>query len=189
VSRQLPLDFLQERLLSSQKPEDLQHLINELYANDWVVYAKPSFRTVHTVIEYLARYTHRIAISNYRILKCENDRVFFRYRDYRDNNRQKVMSLPAVEFIRRFLLHVLPKRFVRIRYVGLLANRVRSRNILLCRRLLKVKPEDVPETVDYTDFANFLREVTGLDLSKCPLCSGPMIVAGTIEAVRFIRAP
>ena len=125
-------------------PVAFQKFIDTLYINDWNVYAKRTFPTVHNVVEYLARYTHRIAISNYRIVKLVSDRVFFSYRDTAGNNKRKVMDLPAVEFIRRFLLHVVPKRFVRIRYVGLLSNRMRVRNIELCRQLLKVKPEEVP---------------------------------------------
>lgn len=92
-----------------------KRLIDDLYGTEWVVYAKRPFRNVDTVIRYLSRYTHRIAISNYRILRLENDHVFFTYRDYKDNNRKKVMRLHAVEFMRRFLLHVLPFRFVKIR--------------------------------------------------------------------------
>ncbi len=176
-------------LQSLQDPEVFQRLVDTLYATDWVVYAKPAFKAPATVIEYLARYTHRIAISNYRIVKLENDRVFFRYRDYRDDNKQKITSLPAVEFIRRVLLHVVSKRFVRIRYVGPLSNRTRARNVLLCRQLLKVKPEEIPEPVEYEDFADFLFQLTGIDLTICPVCNGSMIAGRTIQAVRSIRAP
>jgi len=181
--------YLGGALHSLQDPEVFQRLVDRLYATDWVVYAKPAFKAPATVIEYLARYTHRIAISNYRIVNLENDTVFFRYRDYRDNNKQKITSLPAVEFIRRFLLHVVSKRFVRIRYVGLLSNRTRARNVLLCRKLLKVKPEEVPEPVEYEDFADFLFQLTGIDLTVCPVCGSPMIAGRTLQANRLIRAP
>jgi len=166
-----------------------QQLINELYEKDWVVYAKKPFRNVHTVIRYLSRYTHRIAISNYRILKIEDDRVFFRFRDYRDANQQKVMSLSSVEFMRRFLLHVLPFRFVKIRYVGLLSNRTREKNIRLCRELLKVKPEDVPCRQEYSDFADLLLSVFGFDVRKCPECNGRLILRRELSTQRSIRAP
>ena len=181
--------YLGGSLQALQDPEAFQRLIDGLYATDWVVYAKPAFRTVDTVIEYLARYTHRIAISNHRILKLENDRVFFRYRDYRDDNKQKVTSLPAVEFMRLFLLHVVPKRFVRTRYVGLLSNRMRAKNIRLCRKLLKVKPEDVPKPVEHEDFVAFLLELTGIDLRVCPECKGAMVFESRMEADALIRAP
>lgn len=181
--------YLGGTLQTLQDAGVFQRLIDSLYATDWVVYAKPAFQSAGTVIEYLARYTHRIAISNYRILKLENDRVFFRYRDYRDDNKQKATSLPAVEFIRRFLLHVVPKRFVRIRYVGLLSNRMRTQYIQLCRELLNVKPEDAPQPIEHEGFVDFLIKLTGIDLSKCPVCSGLMITERKIQAIRFIRAP
>ncbi len=181
--------YLGGSLQTLKDPEAFQHLIDTLYATDWVVYAKPSFQTAGTVIEYLARYTHRIAISNYRIVKLENDRVFFRYRDYRDDNKQKVMSLTAYEFMRRFLLHVVPPRFVRIRYVGLLSNRMRAKNIRLCRELLKVKPEDVPQSIEHEDFVDFLLELTGNDLRVCPVCRGRMIAESKIQPSVAIRAP
>jgi predicted Zn-ribbon and HTH transcriptional regulator len=181
--------YLGGALQTLQDPEVFQLLVDRLYATDWVVYAKPAFQTPATVIEYLARYTHRIAISNYRILKLENDRVFFRYRDYRDDNKQKITSLPAVEFIRRFLLHVVSKRFVRIRYVGLLSNRTKVQNILLCRKLLEVRPEEIPQPIEYENFSDFLFQLTGIDLTTCPVCSGPMIAGRTIQANQCIRAP
>ena len=181
--------YLSGALQTLQDPGVFQRLIDTLYATDWVVYAKPAFQTPATVIEYLARYTHRIAISNYGIVKLENDRVFFRYRDYRDDNKQKVTSLPAVEFIRRFLLHVVPKRFVRIRYVGLLSNRTKVQTILLCRKLLEAKPEEISQPIEYEDFSDFLFQLTGIDLTICPMCSGPMIAKRTIPAIPFIRAP
>jgi hypothetical protein len=166
-----------------------QALIDSVYALDWVVYAKPPFRNVDTVIAYLSGYTHRVAISNYRILKIENDRVFFHYRDYRAGNRRKVMSLPAVEFMRRFLQHVVPRRFVRIRYVGLLSNRTRQRNIDILRQILEVSPEDIPEVIEYSGFADFLLQLTGFDLTKCPACNGRMVTQGRIASKRYIRAP
>jgi hypothetical protein len=153
------------------------------------VYLKRSFPAVHNVVEYLARYTHRIAISNYRIVKLEGDRVYFTYRDYADENRRKTMSLDAVEFIRRFLLHVVPKRFVRIRYVGLLSNRTRAGNIELCRRLLHVPDDDTPGPPENEGYVELLRRLIGVDLAVCPKCNGPMVRAETIRPGRPIRAP
>jgi hypothetical protein len=103
---------------------------------DWIVYAKPPFGGPEQVLEYVSRYTHRIAISNRRILSFANGQVTFEWRDYADGNRSKVMTLEAVEFLRRFLMHVLPDRFVRIRYFGFLSNQQRARNIEHARRLI-----------------------------------------------------
>ena len=103
---------------------------------DWIVYAKPPFGGPEQVLEYISRYTHRIAISNRRILSFANHQVTFEWRDYADGNRKKVMTLDAVEFLRRFLMHVLPDRFVRIRYFGFLANQRRRRNVESARELI-----------------------------------------------------
>ena len=168
--------YLGGSLQSLRDPVEFQQFVDNLYATDWNVYAKRTFPAVYNVVEYLARYTHRIAISNYRIMKLEDNRVFFSYRDSADNNKRKVTDLPAEEFIRRFLLHVVPKRFVRIRYVGLLSNRTRANNIELCRELLNVKPEDVPQQAHPEGYVELLRQLFGVDLSTCPDCGGLMIV-------------
>lgn len=111
---------------------------------DWIVYAKPPFGGPEQVLEYISRYTHRIAISNRRILSFANNQVTFEWRDYADENRKKVMTLDGVEFLRRFLMHVLPDRFVRIRYFGFLANQQRARSIARARAVIG-KPVVVPE--------------------------------------------
>jgi hypothetical protein len=113
---------------------------------EWVVYAKPPFGGPQQVLKYLARYTHRVAISNQRLLSFENDQVTFLWKDYARGNRQGTMTLDAVEFIRRFLLHALPKGFQRIRHFGFLANRVRAEKLGLCRKLLGDIQE--PDSVD-----------------------------------------
>lgn len=110
--------------------------LEPLEKKDWIVYAKPPFGSSEQVLKYLARYTHRVAISNRRLLFLKDGTVAFSYRDYRRGRTLRVMRLSAAEFIRRFLLHVLPKRFVRIRHYGLLANRARAENLALCRQLL-----------------------------------------------------
>ena len=181
--------YLKGALGAYKEGKVFQQFIDDLYETDWVVYAKKPFGNVNTVIQYLSRYTHRIAISNYRILRIEDGRIFFRFRDYRDANRQKVMSLSAVEFIRRFLLHVLPFRFVKIRYVGLLSNRTREENIRLCRELLEVKPEEVPQQQVYADFAEFLLHVFGFDVRRCPECNGRLVLRRELPVQRYIRAP
>jgi hypothetical protein len=117
-------------------PAAFADLLRSARSVDWVVYAKRPFGGPEQVLRYLGRYTHRVALSNSRILAIDDGRVTFRWKDYRDDNRQKVMALDASEFIRRFLLHVLPDRFLRIRYFGLLGNRHRSENLARCRTLL-----------------------------------------------------
>lgn len=106
---------------------------------DWVVYAKPPFGGPERVLKYLARYTHRVAISNSRITDVSDGRVTFRYKDYADDHRSKAMTLSGVEFLRRFMQHVLPKGFVKVRHYGLLANRDRDARLAVCRRLLAVE--------------------------------------------------
>lgn len=136
-------------LVSLSNPARWNTLLQELQQVDWVVYAKPAFGSPRIVLKYLARYTHRVAISNHRLLSADNGRVAFRYKDYQHHNRQRVMHLSAVEFIRRFLLHILPKGFVRIRHYGLLANRSRDVAIALCRTLLdsRARVRSVPTPV------------------------------------------
>lgn len=112
---------------------------------EWVVYAKPPFGGPEQVLKYLARYTHRVAISNQRLVKLEEDKVHFRWKDYAGENQQKTMALDAIEFIRRFLLHVLPSGLVRIRHYGFLANRHRKEKLELCRKLLNVAPPPTSE--------------------------------------------
>jgi hypothetical protein len=162
--------------------EDRCQLLQALATRDWVVYAKPPFGGPEQVLKYLARYTHRVAISNQRILSFENGRVTFRWKDYAQANRQRTMTLDAVEFIRRFLLHALPKGFQRIRHFGFLANRVRQEKLSLCRQLLgqaeepeagvrdpasEDGPGPAPEPADDT----------------CPACKiGRMQVVETIDA-------
>jgi len=118
------------------QPRPFRSLLNLLRHKKWVVHSKPPFGGPEQVLKYLARYTHRVAISNGRLLSLDNGQVRFRWRDSRHNNRSGVMTLDAVEFIRRFLLHVLPAGFVKIRHFGLLANRNRRKALALCRLYL-----------------------------------------------------
>ena len=129
---------------STQPLADTQNwsaLLGTLRACEWVVYAKPPFGGPQQVLKYLARYTHRVAISNQRLLTFENDKVTFQWKDYARGNRQCTMTLDGVEFIRRFLLHALPKGFQRLRHFGFLANRVRAEKLFLCRKLLEDAPQ------------------------------------------------
>ena len=118
------------------EPKQFAKLIGRLRRQDWVVYIKPAFGGPLQVLRYLGRYTHRVAISNHRLLAFDGEHVTFRWRDYTHGNKSRVMTLHAIEFLRRFFLHVLPKGFVRIRHFGFLANRFRADRIALCRKLL-----------------------------------------------------
>ena len=140
----------------------------QFYEKKWVVYCKPPFGGPEGVLQYLGRYTHRVAISNNRILANRDGNVSFLWRDYADDNRKKTMTLNADEFIRRFLLHVLPERYVRIRHVGLLANRNRKNNIAECHKMLggeNVKKEKKRET-----WQEQLLRICGIDVTVCPIC-------------------
>lgn len=136
-----------------------------LYRKEWVVYCKPPFKNASKVIEYLGRYTHRVAISNHRILELKDGMVTFSWRDYRDNNKKKTMTVTAVEFIRRFMLHILPYGFRKIRHYGILASRDKSARISLCRKLTKTFFKVIPATT-----LEKLRKLFGLDFDLCPCC-------------------
>jgi hypothetical protein len=142
----------------------------QLYHKKWVVYCKPPFDGAKGVLQYLGRYTHRIAISNNRILTAENGTVTFRWRDYSDGNTQKTMALKVEEFIRRYLLHVLPDRYVRIRHFGLLANRSRKDNITLCRELLGTSAVIEQDKEKKETWQEQLLRICGIDVTTCPIC-------------------
>jgi hypothetical protein len=150
---------------------DFAAFLGRLYAKEWVVYAKPPFNGPETVLKYLGRYTHRIAITNHRIIDAENGKVSFFWKDYADGNTQKVMTLDASEFIRRFLLHVLPDGFVKIRHFGFLGNRNRKACLEVCRMLLGVKEPDPALSETWQES---LLRITGVDATLCPLCEGRM---------------
>jgi Putative transposase len=143
---------------------------------DWVVHVKPPFGGPRRVLMYLARYTHRVAISNHRLRTLENGRISFDWNDYADHSRTKTMTLDAVEFIRRFLLHVLPSGFVRIRQFGFLANRVRKQKLLQCRALLAASQPPIPSDSD--DSTTRIQ-----DPHACPICKlGRLIVIELLSA-------
>jgi len=156
---------------------------------DWVVYAKPPFAGPDEVLKYVARYTHSIAISNNRLLNINDGKVQFRWKDYRDDNRQKTMTLGADEFIRRFLLHILPDGFQRIRYYGFLANRYRAEKLALCRHLMRMPSPTVKDEVN-NDYKDRYEALTGISLKTCPLCRcGTMVVIETFECTSSRRPP
>lgn len=144
-----------------------QDLIDTLFKTDWVVYLKESFRNPDSVIEYLGRYTHRIAISNHRILAVEDDAVTFQWKDYASGNKKRAMTISADEFLRRFLLHVVPPRYVRIRYYGIMANRNHRKNRNLCRQFYQMEEEEEPPAETWEDI---MEKVTGKDPRVCPHC-------------------
>jgi hypothetical protein len=143
----------------------------------WVVYAKPPFAGPQEVVDYVGRYTHRIAISNNRLLDIDDGKVTFRYKDYRQAGEQKTMTLEAEEFIRRFLLHVLPSGFQRIRYYGFLGNRYREQKLARCRQLLGMTAAKPPVSGARTDYRDHYEDLTGNSLRRCPRCrQGQMVV-------------
>jgi len=190
--RRLFLKYLQNAFDSGQleffgsleklrNPAQFRSYLAPLKRIKWVVYAKAPFAGPRQVLDYVGRYTHRVAISNNRILDIEDGRVTFHWKDYRDNDRQKQMILPADEFIRRFLIHVLPDGFQRIRYYGFLSNRHREEKLALCRQLLGTPSVDLETALghlpsDY-DFDELYEKLTGSSLRQCPICrQGRMIV-------------
>jgi hypothetical protein len=153
-----------------------------LWKKNWLVYAKKPFGSPQTVLDYLGRYTHRVALSNDRILSVQNDQVTFTYRDRKDKDQLKSMTLEAQEFIRRFLLHVLPDGFMRIRHFGFLANRAKKHALAQCRKLLKLDAA-LPE-IPKKSAHDLLLELTGIDLNRCPSChQGTMIVVAELPPI------
>jgi len=152
-----------------ENEQAFRSFLRPLFRQNWVVYAKPPFGGPHHVLGYLARYTHRVAITNQRLLAFEHDQVTFRWKDYAHGNRKKKMTLSSQEFLRRFLLHVLPRGFVRIRFFGFLANRRRSKLLPRCQRLLldNPKPHAPALTSSAPDPAACFR---------CPKCATPMFI-------------
>jgi len=142
---------------------------------EWVVYAKPPFGGPEAVLKYLARYTHRVAISNSRLLSLDNGRVTFRYRDSKTGNQMKSMTLDAIEFIRRFLLHILPSGFMKIRHFGFLANRNRASALALCREHLAASSRAFNLVTILT------REQQSAVDHRCPYCH-----AGVLRIVEWL---
>lgn len=164
-------------------PEGHADLIRRLRSQPWVVFSKQPFAGPEQVLDYLGRYTHRVAISNHRILALDGNRVSFSYQDRRDDTR-KVMTLDADEFIRRFLLHVLPQGFMRIRSFGFLANRTKKQSLERIRALLAHTPQPKPGAKTPRVL---MLELTGIDIASCPRCrSGVMHTVAEIQP-RLLR--
>jgi hypothetical protein len=164
-------------------PAAFEHRLNQAVRQEWVVYAKRPFASPTCVLKYLARYTHGVAISHRRLVALRNGQVSFQYKDYADSQQSKILTLQTPEFIRRFLLHTLPRGFVRIRYYGFLANRQRNEQLDHCRRLLGVTPEPTPVAEEKA------RPAEALDpqelCRKCPACQdGRLIIIEVVPPVR-----
>ena len=162
-------------------PHGFAALIRQCYRNKWVVYAKRPFGGPEHVLEYLGNYTHRIAISNHRLLGLDGDKISFRWRDSAHKNKQCVMALGVEEFLRRYFLHVLPPGFVRIRHFGLFANRLRKVSLETCRRLLGDSGAPPPASPDNNPATTFW---------ACPDCGAPMVLIERLTPIQtYVRPP
>jgi len=171
-------------LAALAQPDTFKALCDNSGKIKWVVYAKAPFGGPEQVLKYLARYTHRVAISNSRLVSLEDGHVTFHWKDYADQNRNKTMTLEAVEFMRRFLLHVLPRGFVRIRQFGFLANRAHKEKLALCRSLLNAaSPVTNPGTAVVS---NADSKGPGPESHRCPICKlGRVVLAEVIPPDRI----
>jgi Putative transposase len=172
-------------LTSLAQPKTFSSWLRKLFRNDWVVYSKRPFGGPEHVLHYLGRYTHRVAISNHRLVSLADEKVTFRWRDSAHNNEQKLLTLSLDEFLRRFLLHVLPKGFVRIRHFGFLAHRRRAVFLPLFFRLLGSTPKE-----SQTDEQQASVTDCSSHLWFCPRCGGPMVVLERLTAAQIqLRSP
>jgi hypothetical protein len=164
-------------------PVTFAAMLRELFRSDWVVYAKPPFRGAEHALRYLGCYTHRVAISNHRLVALEDGEVVFRWRDSTHKNKKRLMRLALEEFLRRFFLHVLPRGFVRIRHFGFLAHRRRAKLLPLCLALLAATAESQPVT-------GTPERDTSRSLWTCPQCGGPMAMVERFTAAEArLRSP
>jgi hypothetical protein len=159
-------------------PAQWHAFIDALFQTDWVVYAKPAFGGASAVLRYLGRYTHRVAISNHRLRAFDGDRVTFQWKDYTHHDQQRTMTLPAMEFLRRFVQHILPRGFVRIRQSGFLAHTCRVARVALARTLLATPSTAASTDTTQTGTAERVTRVTW----ACPRCGAAMIVGPILSA-------
>lgn len=166
------------------QPKAFSCFLRQLFRHDWVVYCKRPFGGPEHVLYYLGRYTHRVAISNHRLVSLADDRITFRWRDSAHGNQQRLMTLPVEEFLHRFLLHLLPPGFVRIRHFGILANRRRAALLPRCFQLLAPPSQSAPAASDLPTSPG------SLSLWTCPRCGGPMILLERWSAAQtLLRSP
>jgi len=173
------------------KAKTFASFLRPLFWRDWVVYCKPPFGGPEYVLRYLGRYTHRVAISNHRLVSLVGDQVTFRWRDSAHANQQRLLTLSVEEFLRRFLLHVLPRGLVRIRHFGFLAHRCRARLLPLCFQLLG-RPTNLPPAPELPPEDEEGSSITLPSTSSwsCPQCGGPMIILERLTAAEMcLRSP
>ena len=169
-----------------ESPEAFKKLLAALYAKKWVTYCKAPFGGPAQVLAYLAGYTHRVAISNHRLIKIEDAKVIFKWRDYRDG-KNKVLRLEVFEFIRRFLLHVLPANFYKIRYYGIWSSRNRQTKLQRCQEILGMATAQEASSKLSMSWEDLLLELTGIDLRVCPKCGkGRMVTREILPAVKVV---
>jgi hypothetical protein len=168
------------------QPKLFRNFIRQLFAPRWVVYCKPPFGGPELVLRYLGAYTHRVAISNHRLVSFVDDKVTFRWRDSAHHNTKRLLTLPVDEFLRRFLLHVLPRGLVRIRHFGFLASRRRGTLVPLCKQLLSAAAPAPPHSaLPHSDTSSPV-----VPLWTCPLCGGPMLLIERLTAAQIrLRSP
>ncbi|WP_346917577.1 transposase [Clostridium sp.] len=155
---------------------------DSLYKKEWIVYSKPPFGGAEHVLQYLSRYTHRVAISDNRIIKVDNDNVVFKWRDYKDNNKEKIMNLNPQEFIRRFTMHILPDRFVKIRHYGILGNRNKQLKFRRCLEIFRVRPKED----DNLSSTELFFKLTGIKIGMCKVCEkGNLIKKDKLMPLRY----
>lgn len=158
-------------LAELKTPQHEHRWLRKLRRKAWVVYSKAPFAGPQKLFDYLGRYTHRVAISNHRLVACENGQVRFAYRDRRDGDRRKTTALPVQTFIGRFLIHVLPPGFMRIRHYGFLSNRAKKSCLAQCRQQLHAAK---PERSEEKTVADWMLELMGIDITSCPHCGAPL---------------
>jgi hypothetical protein len=181
------LRFFRELEELRDSPKLFQRYLQPARENDWVVYAKPPFGGPAQVLEYLGRYTHRVAISNQRLVGMADGRVSFQWKDYRDRegNQSRTMTVEAHEFIRRFMQHALPPGFQRIRHYGLMANCHRKHKLALCRELLAAPMADLLPNPQ-PDHRDLYEAITGQSLHLCPECkTGVMAIVEILAPCRY----
>lgn len=180
------LSFLEkEKNLNTPIGTDLSSILKSASLHDWVVYAKPPFDGPENVINYLGNYTHKVAISNSRIKEVTETSVVFSYKDRKNNNEDKLLTLTGQEFVRRFLLHVLPKKFIRIRHYGFLSRRVKKKKLKKAREILKVT---IAEKIKKETWKELLKRITGIDIDVCAKCgTGKMIKISSIPVKKFLK--
>jgi hypothetical protein len=178
--RSIMMKKIKKQLKDKGDLSDYQHIIDDAWAKPWNVFSQPSFGDAKHVIKYLGLYTHRVAISNNRILNIDNNNVSFHYKDYKQGAKRKVITLSGVEFLRRFCMHILPKQFVKIRYFGILSNRYQKLTAMYRAPKTKVIKEESTQ--------QRMRRLTGFDVYLCPYCKkGEMIDQD--EIIPRIRSP